>query len=82
MVNRFRYWVVSGIVFSNATRFPQLESVMSIWTNTAREDLMEAYEPRLESLEGGHFHRFFHAYHKMAVNAGIEMSECKLFEGK
>jgi len=23
-----------------------------------------------------------YAYHKMAVNAGIEMSECKLFEGK
>ena len=23
-----------------------------------------------------------YAYHKMAINAGIEMSDCKLFEGK
>ena len=49
-------------------------------------DLPEGYEDWIikfqSSMDLGDIARIEYAYHKMALQAGIEMSECRLFEGK
>lgn len=49
-------------------------------------DIPEGYEDWIikfqSSMDLGDIARIEYAYHKMALQAGIEMSECRLFEGK